>query len=75
MSKRKHKCKEEWESDLELTLKVMKEMDKIFPGKKNGGFHSTKCPKCGGILIMHKSDYNGHIHGNCKTDKCLSWKI
>ena len=32
-----------------------------------------ECPKCKGRLHYSVSGYNGHIHGKCETDGCLSW--
>lgn len=32
------------------------------------------CPtKCGGKLHLSQSSYNGHVHGQCTTDGCVSW--
>jgi len=36
-------------------------------------FDSIECPQCKGVLEYTVSSYNGHIHGRCKTDDCLSW--
>ena len=29
----------------------------------------VKCPKCGGKLHIERSEYNGHIHIICLTNK------
>jgi hypothetical protein len=32
------------------------------------------CPTgCGGKLHLSQSSYNGHVHGHCTTDGCVSW--
>lgn len=32
-----------------------------------------KCPVCNGKLHMSHAAYNGHVHGRCETEDCLSW--
>jgi hypothetical protein len=31
------------------------------------------CPICKGMLHLSQSSYNGHVHGRCKTEGCVSW--
>jgi hypothetical protein len=31
------------------------------------------CPVCSGKLHMSHAKYNGHVHGHCETEGCLSW--
>lgn len=31
------------------------------------------CPVCGGRLHVSHAAYNGHVHGRCETEDCLSW--
>ena len=31
------------------------------------------CPVCDGRLHLSQSSYNGHVHGKCETDDCVSW--
>lgn len=31
------------------------------------------CPVCGGRLHLVQSGSNGHVHGRCETDGCVSW--
>jgi len=31
------------------------------------------CPACQGRLHLTHAAYNGHIHGRCETEGCLSW--
>lgn len=32
-----------------------------------------ECPKCKGKLHLSQSAYNGHVHGRCETEGCVSW--
>lgn len=32
-----------------------------------------ECPVCKGRLHLSQSAYNGHVHGKCETDNCVSW--
>lgn len=32
-----------------------------------------ECPCCKGRLHLSQSAYNGHVHGKCETDGCVSW--
>lgn len=32
-----------------------------------------ECPACGGRLHLRISSYNGHVHGCCETEGCVSW--
>lgn len=40
---------------------------------KKGIIGVVKCPKCGGHLHYSVARPNGHLHGTCKTEGCLSW--
>jgi len=31
------------------------------------------CPVCEGNLHVSHAAYNGHVHGRCETEDCLSW--
>lgn len=31
------------------------------------------CPVCNGQLHLSQSAYNGHVHGKCETEGCVSW--
>ncbi len=33
----------------------------------------VECPACKGRLHLSISSYNGHVHGGCETDGCVSW--
>lgn len=32
-----------------------------------------ECPKCKGRLHLSQAAYNGHVHGHCETNGCVSW--
>ncbi len=32
-----------------------------------------ECPVCHGRLHLFQSAQNGHVHGNCETEGCVSW--
>lgn len=32
-----------------------------------------ECPKCKGKIHLSQSSYNGHVHGHCETEGCVSW--
>lgn len=32
-----------------------------------------ECPACKGKLHLSQSSYNGHVHGKCETEDCVSW--
>lgn len=33
----------------------------------------VQCPECKGKLHLSQSSLNGHVHGACETDGCMSW--
>lgn len=33
----------------------------------------VECPACKGRLHLSISSYNGHVHGHCETEHCVSW--
>ena len=43
-------------------------------GKDHGGYGELPCPACEeGTLRYSVASYNGHMHGQCTTPKCVSW--
>lgn len=34
---------------------------------------AIECPICKGRLHLSQSAYNGHVHGKCETEGCVSW--
>ncbi len=43
--------------------------------KHKGRSHSevVECPACKGRLHLSIAAYNGHVHGRCETEGCVSW--
>ncbi len=41
--------------------------------KPRGKREVIECPVCKGRLHLSQAAYNGHVHGRCETDDCLSW--
>lgn len=43
--------------------------------KHKGRSHGEviECPACTGRLHLSIAAYNGHVHGRCETDGCVSW--
>ena len=33
----------------------------------------VECPACKGRLRLSIAAYNGHVHGHCETEGCVSW--
>lgn len=33
----------------------------------------VECPACKGRLHLSIAAYNGHVHGHCETEGCVSW--
>jgi hypothetical protein len=50
---------------------IIKRIKKEHKGKDWRGVE--ECPICQGKLHLTHAAYNGHVHGKCETDKCLSW--
>jgi hypothetical protein len=57
-----------------LLGKVMKD---IQPWREAHKGMSTRdvvvCPACSGRLHLSIAAYNGHVHGRCETEGCVSW--
>ena len=43
--------------------------------KHKGRSHAEtiECPACKGQLRLSIAAYNGHVHGHCSTEGCVSW--
>ena len=43
--------------------------------KHKGKSHAevVECPSCKGRLHLSIAAYNGHVHGKCETEDCVSW--
>lgn len=65
---------EGWEQ-LELGINAATEDAKKQGFKRgNGGMGVVPCPVCKtGDLHYSVSGYNGHMHGRCSTNGCVSW--
>ncbi len=46
---------------------------KVKPKPANDRHEVVECPICKGRLHLSQSAYNGHCHGKCETDNCVSW--
>ncbi len=46
---------------------------RVKPKPKADRYEVVECPVCKGRLHLSQSSYNGHVHGKCETDKCVSW--
>jgi hypothetical protein len=40
---------------------------------QSGHAGTIQCPKCNGTLSWGRSSSNGHVHGHCENNGCLSW--
>jgi len=67
------------ESEEEME-KAMQRMRLAFPlisklkqENPDGGSGETECPACDGKLHYSVAGCNGHTHGKCETEGCLSW--
>jgi len=54
-----------------LTLPLIAKIKGKYDGNDWCGIET--CPACGGSLHMSHSSYNGHVHGKCEIEGCLSW--
>lgn len=43
------------------------------PKPKQDRREVIECPACKGKLTLTQSSYNGHVHGHCATENCVSW--
>jgi hypothetical protein len=62
----------ETEAALNITMTAIKLCSEAAGGRR-GVSGDVECPKCGGRLDWVTSAYNGHLHGKCRTDNCISW--
>jgi hypothetical protein len=46
---------------------------RVKPKPQNDRREIIECPKCQGRLHLSQSSYNGHVHGHCETQGCVSW--
>ena len=66
---------EEWFQGRMNTLRTVmlgiSEWRKKWKGKSHG--EVVECPSCKGRLHLSIAAYNGHVHGQCETENCVSW--
>jgi hypothetical protein len=55
---------------LRVVMPVVAEWRKKPP---KGKAEVIECPMCKGRLHLSQSSYNGHVHGKCETEGCVSW--
>ena len=41
--------------------------------KGRSHYEVVECPACKGRLHLSIASRNGHVHGHCKTEGCVSW--
>lgn len=68
-------AREEWSKQRLSVLGVV--MQGIRPWrdahKGQSAAEVIECPACKGLLHLSIAAYNGHVHGRCETDGCVSW--
>ena len=65
--------KAEWDKVLKRITTVMPVVNEWRNKEPIGKQEIIECPACQGKLHLSQSDYNGHIHGKCETEGCVSW--
>lgn len=46
---------------------------RVNPKPERDRYDVVECPVCSGRLHLSQSAYNGHVHGRCETESCVSW--
>lgn len=46
---------------------------RVKPKPRADRYEVLECPVCKGKLHLSQSSYNGHVHGKCETEQCVSW--
>lgn len=67
--------REESEAAMKRTfaaIRVAKEW-RVRPKPATDRNEVVECPICKGRLHLSQSAYNGHVHGKCETQDCVSW--
>jgi hypothetical protein len=67
--------REESEAHLRKTMAAIKVASewRVKPKPEQSRHEVVECPVCNGRLHLSQSAYNGHVHGKCETDGCVSW--
>lgn len=63
---------EAWLERTKVALKVAAEW-RVRPKPAQDRHEVKECPICKGRLHLSQSAYNGHVHGKCETQDCVSW--
>jgi len=61
------------EAAMERFRKVMPTVSEWRKKPPRGKQEVIECPACKGRLHLSQSSYNGHVHGQCETEGCVSW--
>lgn len=72
---RAEKRADAFEEAMERMSIVMPVVNKwrVHPKPEHDRSEVIECPKCKGKLHLSQSSYNGHVHGHCETEGCVSW--
>lgn len=62
---------EAFEARFSKTLPIIARVKKEH--KNNNWRGIETCPVCGGKLHLSHAAFNGHVHGRCETEGCMSW--
>lgn len=65
----------EWSDRRMVTFITVMKAIAPWRGKHKGHSHSevVECAACKGRLHLSIAAYNGHVHGQCETEGCVSW--
>lgn len=58
---------------MEIVMPVVSKWRTWTETNRVGKQEVIECPKCKGRLHLSQSSYNGHVHGKCETEGCVSW--
>lgn len=66
----------EAEDQLSKTLTAIKVAGewRVRPKPSVDRYGTVECPICKGKLHLSQSSCNGHVHGQCETEGCVSWR-
>lgn len=67
--------RKEIDADFQKTIAALKVASawRVKPKPQSDRREIVKCPVCQGSLHLSQSAYNGHVHGKCETEGCVSW--
>lgn len=63
---------ERWMQRTMAAIKVAGDW-RVKPKPATDRYEVVECPVCNGRLHLSQSAYNGHVHGKCETEGCVSW--